>query len=269
MPELELDGRELYYEVAGDGRAVVLLHSAIADHSLWDSQVETLRDRFRVVRYDIAGYGRSALPSGPISPVRDLERLFEHLGVERASLVGNSFGARIALEYTLAHPDVVDALVLVAPGLPDHDWTADARRADEEETRLFEAGDFGGAAEAQLRLWVDGPGRGPDAVDPALRERARRMILRSYELYADAAEGGEPKAEWPDPPASARLDEIRVAALIAVGEHDVPDMFAIADRFEAGIAGARTVVVPGAAHLLPMERPVELNRILGEFLTAV
>ncbi len=182
--------------------------------------------------------------------------------------MGNSFGARIALEYTVAHPDAVAALVLVAPGFPDHEWTTEVRRADEQETRLFEAGDFEGAAETQLRLWVDGPGRGPDAVPSALRERARRMILRSYELYAEAAEGGEPQTQWPDPPASARLDEIRVPTLIVVGEHDVADMFNIADRLEAGIAGARTVVVAGAAHLLPLERPDELNRILDEFLSA-
>lgn len=268
MPELELDRRRLFYDVTGDGPAVVLVHSAIADHTLWDSQVDALRDRFRVVRYDMPGYGRSPLPGGPLSPVGDLERLLEHVGAERAAVVGNSFGARIALEYTVKHADAVEALVLVAPGLPDHEWTAVVQRADDEETRLFEAGDFEGAAETQLQLWVDGPGRGPDAVDPALRERARRMILRSYDLYAEAAKDGEPQVRWPDPPAVARLDELRVPTLIVVGEHDVPDMFDVADRLENAIAGARTVVVPGAAHLLPLERPAELNRILVEFLTA-
>jgi 3-oxoadipate enol-lactonase len=269
MQSLELDGRELYYEVAGEGPAVVLLHSAIADASLWDPQFEALRERFTAVRYDIPGYGRSGLARGPISPVRDLERLLERVGAERASLVGNSYGGRIALEYTLVHPETVEALVLVAPGLPGHEWTPDVQRADDEETERFEAGDFDGAAESLLRIWVDGPRRGPDAVAPELRERARRMILRSYELHADAARNGEPgPVEWPDRPASARLGEITAPTLIVVGEEDVPDMFQIADRLEAGVAGARTIVVPGAAHLLPLERPDDLNRILLDFLAA-
>jgi pimeloyl-ACP methyl ester carboxylesterase len=183
-------------------------------------------------------------------------------------VVGNSFGGRIALEYTLAHPEVVDALVLVAPGLPDHEWSDDTQRADREETELLDAGNLEGAAEAQLRLWVDGPGRGPDAVDPRLRERARRMILRSYELYLEVAKHGEPEpVEWLDPPAGARLDEIGVPTLIVVGEHDVEDMFEIADRLEAAIEGAHTAIVPGGAHLLPLEQPDELNRVLLEFLS--
>jgi 3-oxoadipate enol-lactonase len=182
--------------------------------------------------------------------------------------VGNSFGARIALEYSLAHPDVVRRLVLIAGGLSDHERSNEMRHADAEEERLFEAGDFEGAAEAQVRFWIDGPARGPDAVDPALRDRFRRMILRSYELYAEAAKDGEPgPAEWLDPPASGRLGEVRAPTLIVVGDADVADMFAIADRLESEIPGARQAVVAGAAHGLPLERPDELNRLLLDFLS--
>ena len=267
MPTLARDGRELFYEVAGDGAAVVLVHAGIADASQWDAQVEALRERHRVVRYDVAGFGRSPLRPGALSHVADLHVLLEHVGVERAALVGNSMGGRIALELAVAHPEVVDALVLVAPGIPGHDWSEEMQAADREETDLFEAGDLAGAAEGQVRLWVDGRGRGPEAVDPALRERVRRMVLRSYELYAEAArDGEEPTVEWPEPPAGGRLGEIRVPTLVVLGEHDVPDMFEIADRLEGEIEGARKAVVPGAAHLVPMERPLEFNRLLLDFL---
>jgi 3-oxoadipate enol-lactonase len=267
VPTLAVDGRELYYEVAGDGPAVVLVHSAIADHSLWDAQVEALAPRVRVVRYDVAGFGESRLPSGPFSHLDDLHALIEHVGVERAAVVGNSNGGRIALEYAIAHPEVVERLVLIAAGLPDHDASDDLRHADADEERLYESGDLEGAADGQVRFWVDGPGRGPDAVDPALRERFRRMILRSYKLYAAAETDGEPVSQWLDPPASERLGELRIPTLLVVGDADVSDMFAMAGRFEREIPGARTVVVSGAAHGLPLERPDELNRILLEFLS--
>lgn len=266
---VDVGGRELHYAVSGDGPVVVLIHSAIADSSLWDAQAAALSPGFRVVRYDVAGYGRSPLRPGPFSHVRDLHELLTHVGVERAAVVGNSMGGRIALEYTLAHPEVVAALALVAPGLPGHEWTVDVQRADREEHERFDAGDFEGAAETLLRLWVDGPGRGRGSVDPALRERGRAMIVRSYELHAEAAKDGEPgPVEWLDPPASARLGEVRVPTLVVFGDEDVPDMREIADRLERGIPGARKVVVAGAAHLLPMERPDDLNRLLLEFLGA-
>ena len=267
MPEANLNGRELYYEVEGEGPSVVLVHSAIADHTLWDRQVEALKDRFRVLRYDVAGHGRSPLPPGPFSHLDDLAALLGLAGVaEPAALVGNSSGARIALEYTLAHPEAVEALALVGAGLPDHDWSDEMQRADEEEERLFEAGDFEGAADAQVRFWVDGPRRRPDAVDAGLRERARRMILRSYELYREAEAAGEPKAQWLDPPASGRLGEVGVPTLVVVGDEDASDLFPNADRLEAEIPGARQAIVPGAAHLLPLEKPDELNRLLLDFL---
>jgi 3-oxoadipate enol-lactonase len=267
VPTLAVDGRELYYEVEGEGSAVVLVHSAIADHSLWDAQVEALAPRFRVLRYDVAGFGRSPLVPGPFSHLDDLHALVDQLGIGRAALVGNSNGGRIALEYALAHPEVVDRLVLIAAGLPDHDWSEEMQRADAEEERLFEAGDFEEAADGQVRFWVDGPGRGPDAVDPEVRERFRRMTLRSYELYAEAAKEGEPgPVRWLDPPASERLGELRIPTLLVVGDADAADMLALAERFEREVAGARTAVVAEAAHGLPLEQPEELNRILLDFL---
>jgi pimeloyl-ACP methyl ester carboxylesterase len=199
--------------------------------------------------------------------VDDLQALLGHVGVERAAVVGNSMAARIALEYALAHPEVVDRLVLIAGGLTDHEWSELQREADAEEERLFEAGEFEGAADGQVRFWVDGPGRGPDAVDSELREWSRSRILRSYELYREAARNGDVGPwKWPEPPAVERLGDVGVPTLIVVGEHDVVDLLQIADRLEAAIPGARKEIVADAAHLLPLEQPEAVNRLLLDFL---
>jgi 3-oxoadipate enol-lactonase len=269
VPTAAVDRRTLHYEVVGDGPAVVLIHSAISDSSLWDPQIEALRHYYRVLRYDVPGYGRSPLAPGPYSHLRDLRALLAHVGIERAALVGSSMGGRIALEFAIAHPETVEKLVLLAPGLGGHEWSAEPQRADDEETERYEAGDFDGAAESQVRIWVDGPRRRPDEVDGELRERARRMIRRSYELYAEVEKEGNPgPVEWLDPPAIARLGDVAVPTLIVVGEHEVSDMFEIAALLEAGIPGARKVIVEGTAHLLPLEQPEELERLLLDFLGA-
>ena len=162
----------------------------------------------------------------------------------------------------------MERLVLVGPGLSGHEWSAASAQADREEERLFEAGDFNGAAEVSLRQWVDGPGQPPGRVEPGIRERVREMILRSYELYSDVLPEGEPgPVERLDPPAGTRLGEVRAPTLILVGDLDVPDILAICDRLETGIAGARKVVMHGTAHVPNMERPEEFNRLVLAFLS--
>lgn len=264
-------GRTLAAEAVGDGPPVVLIHAGIADLRMWDDVVPALAARHRVVRYDLPGFGRSQLAGDVVDPTEDLEAVLDAFAVERAALVGCSLGGRIALEFALARPQRVTALLLVAPGLRDHSFSALVRRAGEEEDEAFERRDFASAAEAMVRVWVIGPRRTAADVDPSVIERVREMCVRSYELYADAlSAGGEPQdSDGPDPPASARLGEIAVPTLVLVGDADVPDMLQIADRLEAGIPGARKVVWADVAHVPPMERPGEFGRLALDFLAGV
>jgi 3-oxoadipate enol-lactonase len=264
-------GRTLAAEASGEGPPVVLIHEGIADSRMWDGVVPALSARHRVIRYDLPGFGASPLGAGPISATEDLEAVLDAFGVARTALVGGSLGGRIALEFALERPDRVSALLLVAPGLRDHEWSPAVSEAGEEEDEAFERGDHAAAAEAMVRTWVVGPRRSEADVDPAVVARVREMCVRSYELYAEAlAAGPEPRmADPPDPPASERLGEIGVPTLVLVGDGDVPDMLQIADRLEAGIPGARKVVWEGVAHVPPMERPREFARLALDFFARV
>jgi pimeloyl-ACP methyl ester carboxylesterase len=196
--------------------------------------------------------------------------VLDAFGVERAALVGASLGGRVAVEFAVERPQRVSALLLVAPGLRDHEWSRAVSEAGDEEDEAFERGDYAAAAEAMVRTWVVGPRRSESDVDPSVGERVREMSMRSYHLYAEAlASGSEPTmVAPPDPPASERLGEIDVPTLVLVGDADVPDMLQIADRLEAGIPAARKVVWEGVAHMPPMERPREFEQLALEFLAA-
>ena len=111
----------LHVEAAGNGDAVVLVHAGICDSRMWEPQWAPYAARFRVVRYDLRGFGRSPLEPGRYSDGADLVALLEENGP--ASVVGVSVGGRIALEAALARPELVERLVLVGAGLPDHDWS--------------------------------------------------------------------------------------------------------------------------------------------------
>jgi 3-oxoadipate enol-lactonase len=252
-----------WHEVSGSGPPLVLLHEGIADSRMWVHQLPVLEPEFTVVRIDQRGFGRSPLPAGRFSRVDDVVSVLDELGLERATVVGASLGGRVALELAAAHPERVERLVAVAPGLGDHDWSEEVKRSWEAEEEAYEAGDLDRATDLNVRLWVDGPRRGPDAVPAEVREFVRTMLREAFELPEPDP---LPESAWPEPSVGGRLGELRMPTLVVVGDEDVPDMLEIADRLEREIPGARKVVLRDTAHMLPLERPQEFNRILLDFL---
>ena len=111
------EGASIYYEDLGEGTAVVLIHAGVADSRMWDGVFEALAERFHAIRFDIRGFGRSAMTPGRFSHHHDLESLLDHLAVSRASLVGCSFGGQIAIDFAIVHPDRVRSLALVSAGI--------------------------------------------------------------------------------------------------------------------------------------------------------
>lgn len=229
---------------------------------MWQPQVEVLRAAgYQVVAPDLRGFGQRVLEPAPFSYVRDVEALLDG----PAAVIGNSLGGRVALELAVIRPDLVERLVLIAPGLRRWEWSDETRGGWAEEEAALERGDFPAAAEASLRLWVDGPRRSPDAVDPAMRSAVRAMVIRSYELQQDAWAAGT-EEEIFDPPVNDRLGEIRCPTLVLVGDEDVADMTAIAAHVANSVGGARLVTVSEAAHLPSLERADEVNALLLAFL---
>jgi 3-oxoadipate enol-lactonase len=259
---VEINGAPLYYEVAGEGFPLVLIHAGVADSRMWDEQVAAFAPQYRVVRYDWRGAGRSAIPAVPFAQHEELRELFQHLGIARAHVVGLSYGSLIALDFTLAHPEMVEKLVLAAPGVSGSQPSAEQMQYNEAEEAALEAGELDGATEITLRTWVDGPGRGPGEVNPAVRERVRAMQRQAYEI--PIPEGAEELDL--EPPAIGRLSEVKAPTLIIVGDYDLQPKVEQARSMAEEIAGAQLVVFPGVAHMVNMEKPEEFNRAVLDFL---
>ena len=253
----EVNGTRLYYETTGSGPHVVLLHGGNLDSRMWDDQVPFLATSFTVTRYDIRPYGRSALTDKGFSSVDDLAALLDFLGITRASLVGLSLGGRIALDFALTHPDRVDKLVLMGPGLTGFPFNEKDAAVQAMLARAKK-----GDAEGAMALWLEHPMMAPAMARPALAARIRPIAMDNARIWTNLAVG----ERVPNPPAIKRLGEIRAPTLVIVGERDVPDIQRIVKLIAAGVRRARTEVVPGAAHLPNMEDPVLVNRLLGEFL---
>lgn len=267
-------GGELYYEVAGDGPPVVLIHAGIADLRMWDEQVAALAGRHRVIRYDCRGYGRTRSAPVAFSNRQDVVDLLDHLGVERAALVGCSRGGQIALDLAVERPERVAGLVWVCSGVGG--WQPADEIFHPDEIALWEAmeaaeaaGEHERVAALDVRLWVDGPLQPEGRADPAVRAKVYAMALGSYQahgaLHADPAFAPQPL----DPPAAGRLGELRAPVLAVVGDLDASATPAAAAVLAAGAPRCRVEHFADAAHLPSMERPERFNALLLEFLAGL
>lgn len=242
----------LHQEVSGGGPPVVLLHEGIVDSRSWAKVVPLLAPHHTVVTYDQRGYGRSPRPDGPYSLVEDLGSVLDAAGLERPALVGTSRGGRIAIDFTLTHPERVTALVPVASAMSGHRLELDVpeeieRRWEEAEGR----GDYAALADLDLEIWA------PLGVDPELRQ----MTVENAE-WSNADDPGA----WADPPAAGRLGEIRVPTLVVTGGKDVPAINGIGDILAREIPGAQRAVIEDADHVVGWRTPDELARLVLEFL---
>ncbi len=260
-------GATLYYEATGEGRPLVLLHAGLSDLRMWDDQVGALARRHRVIRYDLRGYGRSPATDHETPHREDLYELLGFLKIDAASLCGLSLGGYTAIDFALDHPDMVHALIPVSSGFSGYQPVHTRPQAEEvlfaEAEAARERGEFDRLVDVAVRIWVDGPGQSPNRVPQALRERVRAMFAAN--LPTDEKRRRLP-ARPPDPPAAARLSEIRAPTLVVVGDLDTSAIRSATDIMAERIPGARKLVLTGCAHLLNMERPEEFNRIVKEFL---
>lgn len=169
----------LYYDVRGSGPPLVLLHAGGRDLTMWDSQAGPLARSFRLVRYDARGHGRSTAPAGPYSTTEDLRLLLDHLGIERASLVGISMGAGVALDFAATHPERVSKLALVStsgppPGVPIPPGAAPPLTHEAGRARL--------RALTMPRMLIVGEGDTPDHLAVAARVEAEVPQVRVVRL---------------------------------------------------------------------------------------
>lgn len=255
---VEVPGGKLWYESRGEGPALVLLHDGFVSSATWDDQMPAFSRLFRTIRYDRRGYGRSESNREPYSHLDDLAAFLDALKIDRAVLVGCDNGARLALDYALAHPDRVSALVLSGPvvsGLPFSEHFL--RRGNANFKPMFQNQDVAGMIEA----WVQDPYE-TDPANTRARERLRQLLKTSVSPLTT----GFPDSRQPDKPAAGRLGEIRVPTLIIVGASDIADIHAQAGVLEAGIPGARREVLAGAGHLAHLEKPGLFNETVLTFL---
>lgn len=255
----EVNGTRIFYETAGKGRSVVLIHGGLVDSRLWDDQFREFAKHYHVIRYDLRGFGRSASPVEPFSHVDNLFALLKFLKVERCSLAGLSLGSMIAADFALEHPEMVERLILTSPGL--RSATAPKNERARAVYKLAETEGRDKAIDAWMANDFFASGK---SNNPSYEERMRAMLRDNYRIW-----GPTPKPivwQWPKRLTDERLGEIKAPTIVIIGDKDAPSILVNADIYVSKIPGARKVVIQGVSHHLVMEKPKEYNQIVLNFL---
>ena len=268
MPDLDrfvdVPGGRLRVLAEGEGPPILLVHSAIVDMRSWDAMVPPLvAAGYRVIRYDVRGYGSSTAEDVDFSNRADVLAVLDGVGAGQAAVVGNSRGAMIALDTVLESPDRFVAFVWVGGGIGGFDGGATPEEITlyDEGDALEAAGDADGLADLDIRAWVDGIGQPPTRVPASIREAVREMDLP---LVEPGRVFGKPIPL--DPPANERLGSVRVPTLAIVGALDSSGTRASAARLAETVLSGRLITIPDVAHLIGMEVPAELAALIIEFL---
>ena len=258
---------QLYYEAAGEGIPFVMIHAGVADSRQWDNEFAFFANNYRVVRYDMRGYGKSEPVEGDFNHLYDLVAILNALGIQDPVVImGCSMGGGLAMDFALTHPNRVRALILVGSGPSglELDVPAPAKFADAE--KAFEAGDLDLVCEIETQIWFDGAGRTPEQVDQGMRKLLYEMNRQA--LAHEAKQLGK-RLPNTQSPAFDHLGDLHIPVLIIVGAHDTPYILAAADYMVERIPSAQKVIIEDAAHLPNMDHPDEFRTHVANFLEGI
>jgi 3-oxoadipate enol-lactonase len=258
VPEITVNGVRTYYEEAGSGPAVVLVHGLGGTAALWDGVAPALAERFRTVRYDLRGSGRSDRPAGPYSLddlVDDLGGLIDGLGLAPAALVGHSMSGATVLAYAARNPDRVRAVVGVGAVTELADAGRDGMRQRAATVRAE------GMENVAVAVATNGVAPSWREANPEAWDGFRAMLAANdpegYALQAEVVAaldiGGE-------------LSRITCPVLLVSGELDAPSPPALNDANIHRVANGRHVLIADCGHIVPLERPQELLGAMLPFL---
>ena len=259
--KIRVNGVEFAYRFdgPGSGPVVMMSNSLMSDHTMWDITVPALTDRYRVLRYDTRGHGRSGVTPGPYSIemlADDAIGLLDALGIRQVHFVGLSMGGMIAQQIGARYADRVYSLSLcdTASEMPP-------RSLWEERFAIALKQGLAGLVDSTIQRWFTAPFI---ARDPQSVEKVRRMIL-STPVEGFIACGSAVR----DMAQTTMLLQVKAPTLVLVGRHDPACSVEKATVIHRMIDGSQMVVLENAAHLSNIEQPQAFNQALRAFIDRV
>ncbi|MEO1652456.1 MAG: alpha/beta hydrolase [Bacteroidota bacterium] len=257
---LEREVAKLAYVDIGEGTPLLLVHGLGLDLRMWTAQMNYFQSKYRVIAYDVRGFGKSAFGGDPQAhlAIEDLKALVDHLALEKIYLVGLSMGGNIVISFAAHYPELVEKLVVVDGDIQGFDnYTLEFKGLLKS---VFEMGKSKGPLAAKL-AWARN-----ELLQPYQLSEATRLLEVMLKEYSGLHLTDPKLLPGTNPPSLTMLDKVQSPTLIVVGEKDIVDFHRMADQAVSQIAQARKVEIPACGHMPPLERPPEFNKVLTEFL---
>lgn len=256
-------GREIAYEDRGEGDAILFLHAFPLNQSMWDPQAAALADAFRILRFDLPGFGASPPGNSPltIEGIADLgAALLDSRKVERAVICGCSMGGYAALAFAARHPARLSGLVL-ADTRAGAD-TPEGRQARAEMAERVRREGLPAVREAMI----------PRLLAPRTCERRPEIVARVEGMIGAATVDGivaalGALASRPD--RRGDLASIAAPTLVVCGREDSLTPPAESEAMHARIPASKLALLDGAGHLPNLEAEAEFNGALAAFLNEI
>ena len=257
----EVNGTKLYYELAGAGECIVFIHGNFGDCRHWDNQFELFAKKYKVLRYDVRGYGKSAMPvkGEKYGPHDDLKALLDYLKIEKAHVVGFSMGSGIAIDFAVEYPEIANSLTAVGPTLHGN-WSPVAKdfiRELRTVSSIVKEKGVQGAAEE----FVEFNSLNSHKMSPGVK---KRIVENAYDYTFWHFLNPEKIKIAPD--AVNLLDNIRFPTLIITSEFDIEYCREVAYFLNEKIPQSLILDIDDATHYMFMDKPKEFNSSLSKFL---
>lgn len=254
---VSVEGGKLYYEIAGKGENIVLLHDGMVNNRIWDEQFPVLAGNYRVIRYDRRGYGKSSDPETKYSHIDDLNQVFIQLKADQAIVFGMSSGGGLAINFALTYPEKVNGLVLVGAVVSGFGYSThmDTRGGN------FNRSEYSDPVKLRKYFIFDDP---YEIYSGNIKAKEKILALLPY-FGRDNTVPTKPPVKV----AVKYLSEIKVPTLILVGEYDHPDVHAHAGVINAGIQNSKREIIFKSGHLIPVEQPTLFMDAVTIFLSKI
>lgn len=260
---LNFGDAQIHYKISGKGQEMIMVHGGYLDLNMWQPQIGEFRNDKRIVRFSDIGHGKSKSNNNQIYGHEIIVKLSQATEKNPAIIMGLSWGAMLCVDYALKHPNKVDKLILVSPGLSGWNYFKDTLAAKNNKLRriAIENNNIEQAAILFHQNWVVGPRRDKSDLEPQFYEESLEMITTNMRDHW--------KEDWSkldSIPAIKRLKQITVPTYIIIGDQDADDIKSIAEEYDEKVPKSTKFVIENAAHLVNMEKPAAFNRLLKQLL---
>lgn len=255
-------GVDTYYEMAGKGEPLLLIHGVDSDSRMWDPQFNAFADHYQTIRFDLRGFGKTSMPPGEFETLDEINGMMAALGIESAHILGYSYGGTIAPSFAMKFPERVKSLILVGPGMIGYEWSEGVSNYFNRFQETYKDKNY----EEMMRLlkWksIYGPYReqeGFEDICQLLDEMFMHVVLHAQREGRPISPGDTRKM----------LSEVKAPTYILVGELDFKDYHNIANIYDLKIPNSIKEVFPNAAHFMNQENPALFNELVLKFLKSV